>query len=60
MSGIETKNYNAGDIIYSINDAADKIYLIQNGTVLVKSKLGLNLAVLKEGAMFGEVGPIIE
>ena len=48
MSGIETKNYKAGDIIYSINDAADKIYLIHNGIVRVKSKLGLNLAVLKE------------
>ena len=24
MSGIETKNYKAGEIIYSINDAADK------------------------------------
>ena len=60
MSGIETKNYKAGDIIYSINDTADKIYLIHNGTVRVKSKLGLNLAVLKEGEMFGEVGPIIE
>ena len=60
MSGIETKNYKAGEIIYSINDAADKIYVIHNGTVRVKSKLGLNLAVLKEGKMFGEVGPIIE
>ena len=45
MSGIETKNYKAGEIIYSINDAANKIYLIHNGTVRVKSKLGLNLAV---------------
>ena len=36
MSGIETKNYKAGDIIYSINDTADKIYLIHNGTVRVK------------------------
>ena len=32
MSGIETKNYKAGEIIYSINDAANKIYLIHNGT----------------------------
>ena len=60
MSGIETKNYKAGEIIYSINDAANKIYLIHNGTVRAKTKLGLNLAVLKESEMFGEVGPIIE
>ena len=28
--------------------------------VRVKSKMGLNLGVLVEGEMFGEVGPIIE
>ena len=60
MSGIETKNYKAGEVIYNINDPADKIYLIHNGKVRVKSKMGLNLGVLIEGEMFGEVGPIIE
>ena len=60
MAGIETKNYNAGEVIYNINDPADKIYLIHNGKVRVKSKMGLNLGVLVEGEMFGEVGPIIE
>ena len=60
MTGIETKNYKAGEIIYNINDPADKIYLIHNGKVRVKSKMGLNLGVLVEGEMFGEVGPIIE
>ena len=60
MAGIETKNYKAGEIVYNINDPADKIYLIHNGKVRVKSKMGLNLGVLIEGEMFGEVGPIIE
>ena len=60
MTGIETKNYKAGEVIYNINDPADKIYLIHNGKVRVKSKMGLNLGVLIEGEMFGEVGPIIE
>ena len=60
MSGIQTKNYKAGEVIYNINDPADKIYLIHNGKVRVKSKMGLNLGVLVEGEMFGEVGPIIE
>ena len=60
MTGIQTKNYKAGEIIYNINDPADKIYLIHNGKVRVKSKMGLNLGVLVEGEMFGEVGPIIE
>ena len=60
MTGIETKNYKAGEVIYNINDPANKIYLIHNGKVRVKSKMGLNLGVLVEGEMFGEVGPIIE
>ena len=60
MTGIVTKNYKAGEVIYNINDPADKIYLIHNGKVRVKSKMGLNLGVLIEGEMFGEVGPIIE
>ena len=60
MGCIETKNYKAGEVIYNINDPADKIYLIHNGKVRVKSKMGLNLGVLIEGEMFGEVGPIIE
>ena len=60
MAGIETKNYKAGETIYNINDPADKIYLIHNGKVRVKSKMGLNLGTLIEGEMFGEVGPIIE
>ena len=60
MAGIETKNYKVGETIYNINDPADKIYLIHNGKVRVKSKMGLNLGVLIEGEMFGEVGPIIE
>ena len=38
MTGIETKNYKAGEVIYNINDPADKIYLIHNGKVRVKSK----------------------
>ena len=37
-----------------------KIYLIHNGEVMIKSKLGLILGTLVEGEMFGEVGPIIE
>ncbi len=60
MTEIVTKNYKVGEIIYNINDPADKIYLIHNGKVRIKSKLGLNLGILVEGEMFGEVGPIIE
>ena len=48
MTEIVTKNYKAGEIIYNINDPADKIYLIHNGKVRIKSKLGLNLGILIE------------
>ena len=54
MTEIVTKNYKAGEVIYNINDPADKIYLIHNGKVRIKSKLGLNLGILVEGEMFGE------
>ena len=57
---IETKTYNKGDIIYSHNDLSDKVYLIENGEVKILSKHGLQLGVLKEGEIFGEVGHIIE
>ena len=60
MTGIETKNYKAGGTIYNINNPADKIYLIHNGKVRVKSKFGLNQDILIEGEMFSEVGLIIE
>ena len=60
MSGVFTKNFLSGDIIYNFNDKPEKMYLIHSGKILIKSKLGLDLAILIEGEIFGEVGPIIE
>ena len=57
---LETKTYKKDDIIYSHNDLSDKIYLIESGEVKILSKHGLQLGVLKEGEIFGEVGHIIE
>ena len=37
-----------------------QIYLIESGEVKILSKHGLQLGVLKEGEIFGEVGHIIE
>ncbi len=57
---LETKTYKKDDIIYSHNDLSDKIYLIESGEVKILSKHGLQLGVLKEGEIFGEVRHIIE
>ena len=57
---IETKTYNKDDVIYSHNDLSNKVYLIESGEVKILSKHGLQLGVLKEGEIFGEVGHIIE
>tara|TARA_B100001778_G_C18088803_1_gene406414 strand:+ start:135 stop:530 length:396 start_codon:yes stop_codon:yes gene_type:complete len=57
---IETKTYKKDDVIYSHNDLSNKVYLIESGEVKILSKHGLQLGVLKEGEIFGEVGHIIE
>ena len=57
---IETKTYNKDDVIYSHNDLSNKVYLIESGEVKILSKHGLQLGILKEGEIFGEVGHIIE
>ncbi len=57
---LETKKYTDRDIIYSHNDKSKNIYLIESGQVKIESKHGLELGILKEGEIFGEVGHIIE
>ena len=57
---IETKTYTKDDVIYSHNDLSNKVYLIESGEVKILSKHGLQLGILKEGEIFGEVGHIIE
>jgi len=57
---IETKAYPKDEIIYSHNDNSDYIYLIESGEVKILSKHGLELGILKEGEIFGEVGHITE
>ena len=59
-SVIETKIFDEGDTIYSHNDLSDFIYLIESGEVKILSKNGLELGLLKEGEIFGEVGHIIK
>ncbi len=57
---VETKTYNEGEKVYSHNDLSDYIYLIESGEVKILSKNGLELGILKEGEIFGEVGHIIK
>ena len=57
---IETKTFAEGDVIYSHNDLSDFIYLIESGEVKILSKNGLQLGLLQEGEIFGEVGHIIK
>ena len=59
-SVIETKKFTEGEIIYSHNDLSDYIYLIESGEVKILSKNGLELGLLKEGEIFGEVGHVIK
>ena len=59
-STIETKTFAEGDLIYSHNDQCDFIYLIESGEVKILSKNGLELGLLKDGEIFGEVGHIIK
>ena len=57
---IETKTFVEGEKIYSHNDLSDFIYLIESGEVKILSKNGLELGLLGEGEIFGEVGHIIK
>ena len=59
-SVIETKIFAEGDVIYSHNDLSNFIYLIESGEVKILSKNGLELGLLKEGEIFGEVGHVIK
>ena len=57
---IQTKTFAEGDVIYSHNDLSNFIYLIESGEVKILSKNGLELGLLKEGEIFGEVGHVIK
>lgn len=63
MQKTNLKNYakiafKAGDVVYSVNDVSDSVYLVHNGTVQIESKQGMVLGVLGDGELFGEVGLI--
>ncbi len=53
------QNFAIGDYIYKIGDKAESLYLIHSGEVSILSNHGLELGILKDGEMFGEVGRVV-
>ena len=55
---IPHRTYNAGEIIYSVDEQSRNVFLIHSGQVAIETRLGLDVGVLNEGEIFGEVGHI--
>ena len=55
---IPHRTYNAGEIIYSVDEQSRNVFLIHSGQVAIETRLGLNVGILNEGEIFGEVGHI--
>ena len=53
------KNFNAGELIYKIGDRSETLYLIHSGTVSIRTRHGLEVGILTDGEIFGEVGRVI-
>ena len=53
------RNFNEGQTIYEIGDASNLLYLIHNGTVSIRTRHGLEVGILSDGEIFGEVGRVI-
>ncbi len=53
------RNYNLGEVIYKIGDPSNHLYLIHSGTVSIRTRHGLEVGVLSDGEIFGEVGRVI-
>ena len=59
LSQIPNRTYNSGDIIYSINEPSQNVFLIHSGEVAIETRFGLVIGRLHEGEIFGEVGHIM-
>lgn len=53
------KPFKAGEVIFDISEKSDDLYLINSGTVDIKSNEWLTLATLKAGELFGEMASIL-
>jgi CRP-like cAMP-binding protein len=54
----QSRPFKKGDVVYSVGDAGDELYLIHSGSVAIISKNGLQLSVLGPGEIFGETAPV--
>lgn len=59
MNRIPTRTYNAGEVIYSIDETSKNVFLIHSGEVKIETRFGLIIGRLHEGEIFGEVGHIM-
>ena len=57
---IPHRTYNAGEIIYSVDEQSQNVFLIHSGQVAIETRLGLDVGILNEGEIFGEVGHVIK
>tara|TARA_A100001011_G_scaffold394372_1_gene486621 strand:+ start:500 stop:904 length:405 start_codon:yes stop_codon:yes gene_type:complete len=53
------RNFKAGEVIYEIGERSELLYLIHSGTVSIRTRHGLEVGVLNDGEIFGEVGRVI-
>ena len=58
LSQIPNRTYNSGEVIYSINEPSQNVFLIHSGEVAIETRFGLVIGRLHEGEIFGEVGHI--
>ena len=59
LNQIPNRTYNSGDVIYSINEPSQNVFLIHSGEVAIETRFGLVIGRLHEGEIFGEVGHIM-
>ena len=59
LNQIPNRTYNSGEIIYSINEPSQNVFLIHSGEVAIETRFGLVIGRLHEGEIFGEVGHIM-
>ena len=60
LSQIPNRTYNSGEVIYSINEPSQNVFLIHSGEVAIESRFGLVIGRLHEGEIFGERGPSLD
>ena len=59
LNQIPNRTYNSGEVIYSINEPSQNVFLIHSGEVAIETRFGLVIGRLHEGEIFGEVGHIM-